>query len=370
MENHPIPQDVTGFKFRLIGSMTVKQFLYLLAAGALCGLVFILPISFLIKWPIIITIASIGAGFAFVPVEGRPMDVMLVNFLKALPAENRYIFHKKGAGALLHNYFMPQEKKAVVKEETVNTEAKRRELLLNQLVRKTPSYKPDEEEREKLSGINDFFQSADAPVTGMPSVPEEPVTEAETVQKAPTAIAPLPANIQRAPVKADLEPELQKDIAPIVENAVPQPVSQVALQPKNIGPSIKTLSEVSSPAKTITPEAQVESGFPQIPDTPNIVLGIVKDARNRVLPNIIVEVVDESRNPVRAFKTNALGQFSSATPLPNGKYQILLEDTKRQHEFSPIDIEMEGEIFQPLEIVSVDQREKLRQELFGNATSA
>ena len=99
MENHPIPQDVTGFKFKLIGSVTVKQFLYLLGFGILTTVAFILPVNILLKIPMMVVFALLGISLAFVPIEGRPMDVMLFNFAKAIPSENRYIYRKRGAGA-------------------------------------------------------------------------------------------------------------------------------------------------------------------------------------------------------------------------------------------------------------------------------
>lgn len=350
MENHPIPQDVTGFKFRLIGSVTVKQFLYILAAGALCGVFFIMPIAFLIKWPAILLIAGIGAALAFLPIEGRPMDVMLVNFLKALPAENRYLFHKKGAEALLHDYFQPQTVKKIEPVTQISLKDSRRELLLSQLVRKNVSYKADSQEREKMQNISGMFESSDTPITGM--------TNLEAPQQEVAIPAPSPA-----PVNADSEPQQSQTEVP-QESPEPQ-IKPVAAVPLPSPEPRADLSTPAAPAVAVAPDQQVESGFPQIPDTPNVVLGIVKDARGKVLPNIIVEVVDSTGNPVRAFKTNALGQFASATPLPEGKYRILLEDTRHVHEFSPIEIEMKNEIFQPLVIISTDQREKLRQELFG-----
>src|SRR4029078_9064235 len=102
MENHPIPQDVTGFKFKLIGSVTVKQFLYLLGFGILATVCFMLGISPFIKYPLMLLFGSIGTSLAFLPIEGRPMDVMLTNFVKAIPSENRYIFRKRGVN--LDNY--------------------------------------------------------------------------------------------------------------------------------------------------------------------------------------------------------------------------------------------------------------------------
>lgn len=71
MENHPIPQDVTGFKFKLIGSVTVKQFLYLLGFGILTTVAFVFPMTNFIKIPTMLFFALIGIGLAFVPIGGR-----------------------------------------------------------------------------------------------------------------------------------------------------------------------------------------------------------------------------------------------------------------------------------------------------------
>ena len=111
-----------------------------------------------------------------------------------------------------------------------------------------------------------------------------------------------------------------------------------------------------------------KAGFPVLPDIPNIVLGVIKDPRGKVLPNIIVEIVNAHNTPVRAFKTNALGQFISATPLPNGIYRVSFDDPLKQHEFDTIEITLKGEIFPPLEVISVDAREKLRRDLFEAST--
>ena len=366
MENHPIPQDVTGFKFRLIGSVTVKQFLYILGAGALCGVFFIMPISFLIKWPAIMLIAGIGAALAFIPIEGRPMDIMVMNFLKALPAENRFIFHKKGAEGLLHDYFTPSP---VVKAQPVTQSVQkdnRRELLMNQLVRKNMPYKVDEQEREQMQNISGMFDNSDTPVTGMTNIDTQ-----DNIAPIVETVATLAPDV--ASQSSTYTPAIETPSAPplaVVESAPqPEPIlapTEPALQPAAYAPEPEPVQpQATTPATTVAPENQIASGFPDIPDTPNIVIGIVKDARGKVLPNIIVEVVDSTGNPVRAFKTNALGQFASATPLPVGNYQILLEDTRRVHEFNPVDIVINNEIFQPIEIISTDQREKLRQELFG-----
>jgi hypothetical protein len=136
----------------------------------------------------------------------------------------------------------------------------------------------------------------------------------------------------------------QQTVTPVVDNSAPTPQT------------VKTISQS---------ESQFKAGFPSLPDVPNVILGIIRDPRGRVIPNILVEIVDGNNIPVRAFKTNQLGQFASATPLPTGTYKIYLEDPQKRHEFNTIEISLNNQIFQPLEIVSIDEREKLRQDLFG-----
>ena len=96
MENHPIPQDITGFQFKLIGDMTINQFAYL-AAGIILGwITFILPLFILIKLPFVFIFIGLGVAAAFLPIEGRPFDVMIGNYFKALVSPTQYIYQKMG----------------------------------------------------------------------------------------------------------------------------------------------------------------------------------------------------------------------------------------------------------------------------------
>ena len=122
----------------------------------------------------------------------------------------------------------------------------------------------------------------------------------------------------------------------------------------------------SSQNVRIVPTDKASSlGLPSIPDVPNVVLGIVRDARGNVLPNILVELKDKDDNPVRAFKTNGLGHFASATKLANGAYTMSFEDPKGIHQFETVLVEAKGEIMLPIEVISHDAREALRKELFA-----
>ena len=198
MENHPIPQDVTGFKFKLIGSVTVKQFLYILGGGILAGVCFILPVSGFVRIPLVILFGGIGTAMAFIPIEGRPMDVMIKNFLKALPSENQYIFKKTGAQALIAEFFSapPVIKADVVVPETKNEEKDSKRALLYSTLKLSSSYRPDEKEQAVLSNINSYFNetphSAAPPLQQNVDIePQEIVKPIPIIQtENPVAVAP------------------------------------------------------------------------------------------------------------------------------------------------------------------------------------
>lgn len=96
MDNHPIPQDVTGFQFKLIGNLTVKQFAYLATGVVLAWALYQLPVNIFLKFPFCALSAILGIGLAFIPVSGRPMDVMIGNYIKALLRPTQFIYQKIG----------------------------------------------------------------------------------------------------------------------------------------------------------------------------------------------------------------------------------------------------------------------------------
>src|SRR5579862_2282768 len=94
MENHPIPQDITGFEFKLIGDMTIKQFAYIAGGVILAWIFYSLPLFELIKIPLAVFFLAFGAALAFLPVSGRPLDTMISNFFKAVFSPTQYLYTK------------------------------------------------------------------------------------------------------------------------------------------------------------------------------------------------------------------------------------------------------------------------------------
>jgi len=84
MKDHALPQDVTGYKFHIIGNMTLKQFAEV-AAGVGIGFIFYFTnLPALIKWPLILIFSGAGALAAFVPFEERPLDHWILSLVRAL----------------------------------------------------------------------------------------------------------------------------------------------------------------------------------------------------------------------------------------------------------------------------------------------
>lgn len=392
MENHPIPQDITGFQFKLIGDMTVKQFAYI-AAGAIIGwITYILPLPFIIKAPLAIVFGAIGTGFAFLQVSGRPLDLMIAHFFKAVFSPTQYIYQKQGASLW-------------AKQEDPNMLAGQQ---FKNFIKTKPKNKLDQKESVFFQNLNAY--SAQAPNINVPNsipshyyarqgqpvaqpmpspqaaekikVPEENQELIKTAALLEKELAQAKANEQK---QAQTDPqalldahqkvlELQKQMNEMLTQKEELEKKLIEIQ-KNMNssnsPVFTPSTATSAPAKETKfvrsiPHSMSQSvGLPSVPEFPNLLTGIIKDPRGNPLANVLVEVKDEEGNAVRAFKTNALGHFASATALNNGKYTISFEDPKGQNQFDSVAFEAKGEVIMPIEVISTDQREELRRSLFN-----
>ena len=94
MDQHPLPRQITSFEFKLVGFMTLHQFIYLLVFVPLGFAMYnIIPIAF-VNVLVGFIIASIGVLLAFLPVNDRPLDVFLKNLYKRLTSPTQYLYKK------------------------------------------------------------------------------------------------------------------------------------------------------------------------------------------------------------------------------------------------------------------------------------
>ncbi len=93
MQQHPVPQNITGFEFKLVGFLTLKQFGYLATAGVVSFIFFVATASFL-KWLFIVPIASLALALAFLPVSGITFDKWIILFLRTLASPSKRVWRK------------------------------------------------------------------------------------------------------------------------------------------------------------------------------------------------------------------------------------------------------------------------------------
>lgn len=102
------------------------------------------------------------------------------------------------------------------------------------------------------------------------------------------------------------------------------------------------------PVKIVHPAPAIGKMAPQLTTIPNVVSGIIKDVSGMLLTDVVLVVKDSAGNPVRALKSNKIGQFAISTPLPNGTYTMELE--KAEAVFDVVQIKLEGKVMPPIEI--------------------
>lgn len=347
MDNHPIPQDVTGFQFKLIGSMTIKQFAYVGAGVVLSVVFFYSPLVWFIKFPLIPFFGILGVSLAFLPIAGRPMDLIASYFIKAILKPNQYVYQKVG-GSLS---FMDLNLQPIAPQTTTTPQAstkntsvdhqKEQRLLTYLYGSASDSNSPlDQKESQLISNL--FAQPV--PVSAVINTPAHSIPAPTPVNPPQPPVPPLPSATQTELRPAASMPDINTQVTPATT------ITQITTnnETKNVAPQTPTRSSPSN-------------GM----DFPNLIKGIIKDARGNILPGILVDVLNKDQESVRAFKSNNLGQFMSATQLTNGTYTITFEDPKKHHRFEPVQIEATGSVLPPLTVVSVDAREELRRSLFG-----
>jgi hypothetical protein len=355
MQQHPVPQHIAGYEFRLVGDMTLKQFLELAGGAAAAAIVYGSGLPVFLKWPLIIFFGLAGAAFAFLPFQERPLDVWLKNFFKSVYSPTLYLWQKQETLPDFFLYQRPAEKPS--NRIFSSTERAQFAEYLKTLPKNAPMNSLDKKEAQALSIINQFLQSA----TGIqpsnlsshfyPKIPS-PVSKIK--------IQPLASDIKK-PVKPqffDQEMLSQKN-QKTTQDAKPKPIIRFA-EPLNapieIGtpykpfpvPAKRTFRPVVT-RKVIPPPAEPASlPIPNPPEIPNVIVGMVLNSQGKILPGAIIEIRDAEGMPVRASKTNKLGQFFIVTPLQDGDYEI--ETEYPEEIFDIIKLKTEGKIIPPLKI--------------------
>lgn len=286
IEQHPIPQDVAGYKFRLVGEMTLQQFIWLAVGIIIALIIYSSPLPFFFKWPLATIFACLGAGIAFVPVEGRPLDKWLIAFIKSIYAPTIFVWQKlddKEIESTMHGQHQPMAE-ATSNQPSATTENTQPPQTV------IPQVHPNQ-----AQGSVSIPETKDAPVNQTIKKPEEN-----------TASPPNP-NVPSSPT-----PNIQSQI-----------------------------SDIKSAAH------DTRLPIPFTPTTPNTLVGMTLTPEGKILEGTLVEI-RQGGITIRATKSNQLGQFLFAKPLEPGTIQIISE--KPGFEFDTYALSLTNQIVKPLRL--------------------
>ncbi len=432
MEQHPVPQNVTGFQFKLIGDITLKQFAYL-AGGIILGYIAfkIDLVPGIFRWPFVAFWVIFGFGLAFVPIEERPLDRMVMAFLKNIYSPTQFVWKKQNAPpqilteqvALQPIVSSPVVTKPVVAPKIMVQPPKMtppspppplvvkpqppapiRSTMAPPRIPPKPAPpvapKPDPWKYgappvpaktgpyttgPSITGKRIVFEEKKNEATK--SNPQEVTKQVERVksdyaqieQKLKAEMEAMQKELEQGTIAKERFMELQQALTQLLneKERLSQDLIKARKELLELGKS-KTIkpteyttspSDTTSTVKIVTTNQAVRVGIPTITDQPNVITGVIKESDGNLLPNLIVTVKDKDGIPVRALKTNKLGQFAASTPLTSGVYIIEVEDPKQGFKFNRIEVGLSGQVLPPLEISAISakdiMRAKLTHELFG-----
>lgn len=302
MEQHPIPQQISSYEFHLVGDMTLKQFFQAAVGIVLALLINSTKMFFLIKWPLMALFAGGGLAMAFVPYQDRPLETWIRAFIKSIYSPTIFVYKKAKTnrlGEMVKVKGVEEEEEIEVKEDEVKVIKDKRKI--SEFIESLPSIK--RESKDKMT--NDKFQMTKNKM-------EEGVRDKVMEEKIVTSKEEEVADWREGKVDLNLERQRLRATGTADFGEIP---------------------------------------MPDIPEVPNLLVGMVTDSLGKIVEGAIVEIQDEMGNPSRVLKTNALGQFRSSTQLANGKYLIIPE--KDDLRFDRVEINLNGKIIEPVRIKAV-----------------
>ncbi len=342
MEQHPIPQQISSYQFKLVGDMTLKQF-FQIAGGVIVSLIFYsTPLHPLIKWPFILFSAGLGAALAFLPFEERPLERWIFAFFRSIYSPTLYYWRKTDKPPVFYTEAAP----APVITTVANT---------NPIV-ETNTAKLEEAEKSFLSKMGGLWNVAGAPAPKTTTQPLAVMAKLDLnslplVAPTPAVVQPI-ANIQQPTTVAVPVPvTIPQQVPTVVTKTAPKLVIEETINTNNQPITETKIDEqkiLIKPITSSTVEFSVDAAPPSPPIAINTISGQVMDQDRKIIEGAILEIKDSNGRPVRALKSNWAGHFMIVTPLSNGKYEVTVE--KEGFNFEPVSFEAKGEMIAAIAI--------------------
>lgn len=321
MEQHPIPQQISSYQFKLVGDMTLKQF-FQVAGGVIVSLIFYsLPLHPIIKWPFILLSAGLGAAMAFLPFEERPLERWIIAFFRSIYSPTLYSWKKLDKTPV----FYTESAQAPVITTVDNITS----------VTTSPG-------TAKLEALEKTFLQKIGSLWNVAGSIAQPVAN--------TAVAPV---TQPEPPSAPLVSHNIPTVFPVVvPKSTPKFVVEEATQvtsSQNLETSLlETQTAENKPITSNNVEFSVDAAPPSPPIAINTIVGQVMDQDRKIIEGAILEIKDSEGRPVRALKSNKAGHFIIVTPLANGRYEVTIE--KDGFNFEPVSFDAKGDMIPAIAI--------------------
>ncbi len=306
MEQHAIPQQISSYEFKLVGDMTLKQFLKAAVGIILAILIKNTSLIALFKWPLMFAFAGLGLALAFLPFEDRPLDNWIISFLKSIYAPTIFVYNKKNNNNWLN----------------------------------LPPTSEDNTEAKPVVNKNIFV-----------SVKKQTTEGTMTINQKGGYFAPSINVIEEKVATKKDEPKIEKEVAEIIDNKEVVPelreevVGGVEIQRQSVDLNLKK-DKLEATGKAVFGTIPM----PNRPDVANIVVGMATNWDGKIIDGVIIEIQDEHGIPTRVIKTNSLGQFKISTPLADGRYLIIAE--KEGYQFDRVNVDLNGQIIDPIKIIA------------------
>jgi hypothetical protein len=287
--------------------MTLKQFAKLALGVILAFLVFKSGLPVYFRFPLALFLGLLGVASAFLPIHDRPFEEWVINFFRRAYSPTIFLWKKKEGD---YAFATVTASPPVPKTKTIHVE-------------------------DKYSKLNEYASTFPQTYSSVVSSPDTETKEniERTLSK---------PQLQSQPIVKEVSGADDEPAAPNLDVDKPEQISSETMgriEDALRGP--KPTGSFSQPEYEKTP-------MPATPTTPNIINGIILNEKGGVLEGAIVEIQDIGGNPIRAMRTNSLGQFQTATPLSEGDYLIIVE--KEPYRFDIIKLKTKGEIVPPIKI--------------------
>ncbi len=400
MHDHPIPQDVTGYRFHIVGNMTLGQFGQLFLGTLLAFGVYSTNLYPIIKWPLVVLVFGLGAMAAFIPIYERPISHWITTFFSILNKPTQFFWRREPQIPEFFTFVSSSAQKVVLPE--LDLTPLRRQKIHEYIVSAKTTTAPDDEtqqvqnyvdyvttlfdvqpgtkvvptptpqekvaQKPKLktrlrslrpqedavgaiqpTSLDALVSTTSDPVATESTVPENTTTNTEPQSYTTSAILSAQAATQVLSTESVIVDQMEADVAQ--QNAPSEPVYLDDKIPTLQTPTSQQAAPEPTPQASTQATFNAQLPFPSKPTVPNKLVGMVLSNLNELIDGAIVEIHTKDGSVARAVRTNALGQFFVSTPLDKGTYILTVEKAGRQ--FEPITIELKGKIVEPLEIRSL-----------------